>query len=177
MSAETIHFFGKRFDGNKIGRFAMSCDDEEFDALMNELDGELPRGYMVWHIPQAEIEAGSKRIERLKEYPYVVQTTFLGTHNAIVRDVLLREKKEQAFQDQWDAEAAEIIYSRDQVAKATLDALKVNHDDEKWDVIDRDLLISKTLRDERLKRPANDMDGSLLKVVIDENLNRMKNRG
>jgi hypothetical protein len=64
------HYFGYS-DGSFTGRFHRKFSDDEFQALLNELGGELPRGILVWHLEDKENIENSERVRAIAQFPIV----------------------------------------------------------------------------------------------------------
>jgi hypothetical protein len=95
---EMTHFIGKKDNDGTMGRFFGSLDEEEFEALMEKLDGQLPKGFVAWHISNEEIRTGSKRIDLLKKLPlYMEFNCFVhsGEVYADIEKALIKAKKNE----------------------------------------------------------------------------------
>lgn len=161
---EVLHFFGKRFEGGKIARFFNDYNDEAFDAVMEKLDGNLPQGFLAWHIPQSELDKGSKRIDKMKELPLIVQDTYFGEQYVDAVKALLQAKDEEEAK----AEEALYLYSREVVKEQVETFLSISETNKSWRTYETDILVSVVRRDERLKLPANDTNFQLLHSIIAE---------
>ena len=74
MTVQKNHHIITRTVDSVRGRYFGSLTDEEFDSLMEKNGNELPKGFAVYHIPQEEIDKGSKRVKELSELGLI--TTF-----------------------------------------------------------------------------------------------------
>lgn len=68
------HYFGLK-DGTFRGRFVKRFSDEEFEALLKELGGELPNGVFAWHLEDGENINNSKRVQDIAKLPLVKGST------------------------------------------------------------------------------------------------------
>ncbi|MBT2293123.1 hypothetical protein J7E73_29220 [Paenibacillus albidus] len=64
----TKHFFGKTENEVRM-RFLKKFTDEEFDKLMTELNGELPKGVFAWHLEDGETIENSMRVQAIAKLP------------------------------------------------------------------------------------------------------------
>lgn len=67
-----LHFIGAKDAKGNRGRFFGSYDEKEFETMMNELNWKIPKNYVVYHLEEAEIEKGSKRVDVLKKLPFIM---------------------------------------------------------------------------------------------------------
>lgn len=95
-----VHFFGKKVDG-KLGRFFGSYSEEEFETIMNKLDGTLPKDFVAWHMDWDEVDKGSKRIDEMKKIPLITEFSpfvITGETYADAEKALLRAKEREALE-------------------------------------------------------------------------------
>lgn len=67
----TKHFFG-RVENKFRQRFLKEFTDAAFYQLMNELEGELPKGIFAWHLAETETIQNSKRVQAMAKLPIAV---------------------------------------------------------------------------------------------------------
>lgn len=94
-----IHIIGKRIN-KQYGRFKQVLDDAEFDAIIKEIGGHLPPGYVAWHISEREERKNSKRLQRLKKLPLVTKPNIFspnGHHYANTCKELRKAAKESTL--------------------------------------------------------------------------------
>lgn len=61
----TRHIIGYNFGSGKIGRFEDELSDSEFDAILRDIGGELPEGFLAWHLGDDEHIENSPRAREL----------------------------------------------------------------------------------------------------------------
>lgn len=65
-----VHYFGLVERGNR-SRFYKEYSETEFEQLLEEIDGELPKGIIAWHLEENEVHTRSKRVQAIAKLPIV----------------------------------------------------------------------------------------------------------
>lgn len=79
------HYLGKRIDG-RLTRFTQGFNDEQFEAMLERIGGNLPVGWVAWHFNDDETIRRSKRVQAVAKHPVIVEARE-GVERWIVRDL------------------------------------------------------------------------------------------
>lgn len=76
------HYFGTIIDGQR-GRFQGGISDAGFEELLNWLGGELPRGFIAWHLQDGETSRNSRRVQAIRSLPIIVRMNHDAIENGV----------------------------------------------------------------------------------------------
>ena len=66
------HVIGMRVQG-EMGRFLDVFDDAAFDALIDSLGGDLPAGFVAWHLDSHEWAGNSRKAAKIGAHPIITR--------------------------------------------------------------------------------------------------------
>lgn len=71
------HFIGTKVNGVR-SRFNRELNDQEFEEMLNQIGGVLPKGFWVWHFEESIPYKDNKKAQAVAKLPVVC--TMIGAY-------------------------------------------------------------------------------------------------
>ncbi|WP_163860367.1 hypothetical protein [Paenibacillus elgii] len=91
-----VHYFGMKIDGKRC-RFFGRFSDDEFEAAVKQVGGELPKKWVAWHFNDGEDISNSKRVQAFAQIPEIKVRHWSGGYYSALReqvvDLLIKDSQ------------------------------------------------------------------------------------
>lgn len=81
----SVHYFGKKIDGT-MARFFGNFSDDEFEEIIQQIGGILPKEWKAWHFEENEDITNSKRVQAFAKLPEIKIWHWSGGYYSIPRE-------------------------------------------------------------------------------------------